>query len=395
MAEALGRGTGRMAQRIARELDALRKRAQFRTLDHPSGINLCSNDYLGLASDPRLKQAVAEAVARADAVGSSGSRLLSGNAPEWEQLEDEFADFADTEAALYFGSGYAANIGLLSSILGPHDVVFSDALNHASLIDGIRLSRATKIIYSHADMAFLENALRDHSRAAGAKVIVSEAVFSMEGDIAPLRSLLRLAREYEAELILDEAHATGVLGPLGRGLAIEHAAARDIFAVIHTCGKALASAGAFVCGSRQLKQFLVNRARTFIFSTAMPPYLAGQIRAALELVRSADDLRAHLQAVGHLLRQELARAGVDVGPSATPIVPLMCGTNEAALHVAAVLQENGFAVRAIRPPTVPEGASRVRLSLTAKITRGDVLRLSDAIRRAFDSFPAAPTALHA
>ena len=389
------RGESGLAGRIGRELEVLRKGAQLRTLEHTAGINLCSNDYLGLATDQRLQRAVAEAVARAKAVGSTGSRLLSGNAPEWEQSEAEFAEFAGTEAALYFGSGYAANIGLLSTILGPGDVVFSDALNHASLIDGIRLSRAKKVIYPHGDMHFLERALREHSRSTGAKAIVSETVFSMEGDVALLDALLRLARDHGAELVLDEAHATGVMGPRGRGVAAEVGAARDVFGIVHTCGKALASAGAFVCGSETLKQFLINRARTFIFSTAMPPYLAGQIRAALELVIAAEAERGHLHATANLLREELARAGVSFGASATQIVPVMCGTNESALHVASVLQQNGFAVRAIRPPTVSAGTARVRLSLTAKISREDVLRLASVIQTAFDSLPTRPTAVHA
>jgi 8-amino-7-oxononanoate synthase len=385
-------GVGR---RAARELELLRECAQLRALERPAGINLCSNDYLGLATDPRLKEAVLEAVAKAEAVGSTGSRLLSGNAREWEDVESEFAAFAGTESALYFGSGYAANMGLLSSILEPGDVVFSDALNHASLIDGIRLSRATKVIYPHADVEFLENALREHSRSARAKVIVSESVFSMEGDLAPLNSLLRLARDYGAELVLDEAHATGVIGPRGRGGAAELGVTREVLGVVHTCGKALASAGAFVCCSESLKQFLVNRARTFIFSTAMPPYFAVQVRAALELAASAEDRRAHLRVMGNLLREELARVEVNVGASAAQIVPLFCGTNEAALHVAAVLQESGFAVRAIRPPTVPAGTARVRLSLTAKIAQEEILRLGVAIRDAFESLPARPAAVHA
>jgi 8-amino-7-oxononanoate synthase len=375
----------RVERRVADELESLRERAQLRTLDHPAGINLCSNDYLGLATDPRLKRAVAEAVARTETVGSTGSRLLSGNAPEWERLEAEFAEFAGTEAALYFGSGYAANIGLLSSILGPNDVVFSDALNHASLIDGIRLSRATKVICPHGDMRFLENALRENAGATGARVIVSESVFSMEGDFAPIDSLLRLARDYDAELVLDEAHATGVQGPKGRGVAASFRAARQILAIVHTCGKALASAGAFVCCSETLKRYLVNRARTFIFSTAMPPYFAGQIHAALTLAINSDGEREHLLAISGLLREKLQRAGIAIGASEAQIIPVMCGTNEAALQVASVLQESGFAVRAIRPPTVPEGTARVRLSLTAKITREDVMRLSGAIRAAFEA----------
>jgi 8-amino-7-oxononanoate synthase len=403
-------GSG-LAGRVRRELDALRDHAQLRTLDRPEGVNLCSNDYLGLAMDPRLKQAVLEAVGKSEAMGSTGSRLLSGNAPEWERIESEFAEFAGTESALYFGSGYAANIGLLSSILGPDDVVFSDASNHASIIDGIRLSGAAKSIYPHADLTFLERALRDHSKSTGAKVIVTESVFSMEGDVGPLDSLLRLAREYGAEVVVDEAHATGVLGPKGRGLAAglatelaiemateratEVGVSREILAVVHTCGKALGSAGAFVCCDESLKQYLVNRARTFIFSTAMPPYLAGQIRAAVKLAIEADARRAHLGEMSNLLRRELARAGVNFGLSTTQIVPVFCGTNEAALHVAEVLRESGFAVRAIRPPTVPAGTARVRLSLTAQITEEEISRLARCIRAAFEFVAKGRSTVHA
>jgi len=386
-----------IGRRMAQELDSLREQSQFRTLEMPGGVNLCSNDYLGLSTDPGLKQAVLEAVERAAAVGSTGSRLLSGNSREWEELESSFAEFAGTEAALYFGSGYAANVGLLSSLLKPDDVVFSDAQNHASLIDGMRLSGATKIIYPHRDLQFLENALREHASGAGSKVIVTESVFSMEGDVAPIEDLLRIAREYGAELVLDEAHATGVCGPQGRGVAAELAAEREILAVVHTCGKALASAGAFVCGSNTLRDYLVNRARTFIFSTAMPPYMAGQIRAAVGLAREAADRRDHLRRIAAALREELASRGYNVGTSTTHIVPVLLGTNEMALHLASELQRAGFAVKAIRPPTVPVGTARLRLSLTSRISLEEIHRLvsvMDAACKLSSQVPSA-SAVHA
>jgi 8-amino-7-oxononanoate synthase len=381
-----------ITERMAQELDALRAQSQFRTLDTPTGINLNSNDYLGLASDPRLKQAVLDAVAQTAAVGSTGSRLLSGNAREWEEAESQFADFVGTEAALYFGSGYAANIGLLTSILKPGDIVFSDARNHASLIDGIRLSGAAKVIYPHCDLSFLEAALREHLGDEGAKVIVTETVFSMEGDIAPMQGLLRLAQEYGAALVFDEAHATGVFGPQGRGVAAEHACERETLAVVHTCGKALASAGAFVCGGNALREHLINRARTFIFSTAMPPYFARQIQAALALARAADTERAHLREIAGALRVELAARGFDCGTSATHIVPVILGSNEMALHVASELQHNGFAVKAIRPPTVPAGSARVRFSLTSRVSLDEIRRLAQAMDRACKSLPGVPAA---
>ena len=288
----------------------LRAQSQFRTLDTPGGVNLNSNDYLGLASDPRMKRAVLDAVAHATTVGSTGSRLLSGNAREWEEAERSFAQFAGTEAALYFGSGYAANVGLLTSILKPDDTVFSDARNHASLIDGIRLSGAAKVIYPHCDLSFLESVLREHAGDAGAKVIVTETVFSMEGDIAPMDGLMRLAQKIWSRTCARRSARNRRLGPKGRGVAAEHDCEREILASVHTCGKALASAGAFVCGGHALKDYLVNRARTFIFSTAMPPYFARQIQAAVDLAREADAERAHLRQIASALREELVRARV-------------------------------------------------------------------------------------
>ncbi len=383
--------------RMTEELESLREDSQLRALDHLGGVNLCSNDYLGLASDARLKQATLEAVGHTEAVGSTGSRLLSGNSAAWERIETEFAAFVGTEAALYFGSGYAANLGLLSSVLKPGDVVFSDALNHASLIDGMRLSGAEKVIYPHGDMEFLEKALRERVEIAGAKVIVTETVFSMEGDVAPLKALIRLAKQYGAELVVDEAHATGVCGPEGRGIAAELGAERELLAIVHTCGKALASAGAFVCCGNDLKNYLVNRARTFIFSTAMPPYMAGQIRASLAIARAADDRRAHLRNLSAALREKLCAAGIASAPGATHIIPVFLGSNEAALHVATQLQANGFAAKAIRPPTVPAGTARVRISLTTRITMEEIERLADVIARAEKSLalPSSASAVHA
>jgi len=382
----------RISVRMEREISALQDESQFRTLQIPSGINLCSNDYLGLATDPRLKQATLEAVARVSAIGSTGSRLMSGNSSEWQQAESEFAEFAGTEAALYFGSGFAANTGLLGAILKHGDIVYSDKLNHASLIDGIRLSRAKKVIYPHCDLEALENSLREHANAPGARLIVTESIFSMEGDIAPIEQLLRLARDFRAELIVDEAHATGIYGMHGQGVAAELGCQRELLATIHTCGKALASAGGFVCGSSTLKNYLVNRARTFVFSTAMPPYLAGQIRAALHLARDADADRAHLRVIGEILRGELAAVGLSFGTSCTQIVPILLGTNERALHIAGEFQKNGYAVKAIRPPTVSVGTSRIRVSLTKNISLENIHGLVAALREACESAPNPPSA---
>ncbi len=382
---------------MSEELEALRGQSQFRALETLPGINLCSNDYLGLSTNPRFKQAVLAAIAAAGSMGSTGSRLLSGNSREWEDLESKFARFAGTEAALYFGSGYAGNVGLLGSIVKPGDVVFSDEFNHASLIDGIHFSGARKVIYPHLDLEFLEKSLIENAGTRGVKLIVSESLFSMEGDVAPLDRLLQLARIHGAELIIDEAHAAGVCGPQGRGLAASYQLEREILAIVYPCGKALASAGAFVCSGSVLKDFLVNKARTFIFSTAMPPYLAGQIRAAIEFARNADAERAHLQTVSVALREALTARGLCCGSSVSHIVPIILGSNEAALHVAERLQAHGFAVRAIRPPTVPAGTARIRLSLTCQITLEGIHRVASVMHAAMESAPrfAGASALHA
>src|SRR5262249_25000715 len=340
---------------LERSLRKLARRDQLRSLTQVAGVNLCSNDYLGLSEDPRLKEATLEAVGAATGKGGTGSRLLSGHVPAWNELEDEFAGFAGTDAALYFANGYAANLGLLSSLLGKNDLVFSDELNHASLIDGIRLSGARKVIYPHRDLHALELTLREHAGESSRKLVVTESVFSMDGDVADLRAMQKLAGRYGTNLVVDEAHATGVHGPGGAGLVAQSGLTRTVFATVHTCGKALGSAGAFVCGTRVLKEFLINHARTLIFSTAMPSYMAGQIRAALRLARAMDAERETLLALSAELSRSLSREGFHVGRSASQIVPVFIGSNEEALAAAAFLQGRGFAVKAIRPPTVAAG----------------------------------------
>ncbi|MGC1107457.1 MAG: 8-amino-7-oxononanoate synthase [Candidatus Acidiferrales bacterium] len=371
--------------RIDAELRELREHSQFRSLDIPRGLNLCSNDYLGLAADPRLKQAVLAALASSTRIASTGSRLLSGNSRDWEAIESEFANFVGAESALYFSSGYAANVGLLSSVLRDGDIVFSDALDHASLIDGIRLSHARKIIYPHGDLRFLESALQGNANAPGAKLIVTESIFSMEGDVAPLGQLVKLASRYGAELIVDEAHAIGVCGLEGRGIVADLPDRSRILAAVYPCGKALASCGAFVCCNSAVKDYLVNHARSFIFSTATPPYIAHQIRAALTIARSADARRAHLHQISAALRAALTAGGLNCGSGDTPIVPVIIGSNESALRIASELQSSGFAVKAIRPPTVPPGTARIRLSLTSEMSLEDVHRLAQVLVTAASS----------
>jgi 8-amino-7-oxononanoate synthase len=360
-------------------LRRLESRSQRRSLQRVAGVNLCSNDYLGLSQREELRAAIVDAVHGAEQVGGTGSRLLSGHFAAWEELEHEFAAFAGMEAALYFGSGYAANVGLLSSLLGKDDLVFSDELNHASLIDGIRLSGARKEIYRHRDLNVLERALKAHAAKCCRKIIVTESVFSMDGDIADAGAIVALAEKFGASVIVDEAHATAVHGPNGRGIVAACGLEERVLAAVHTCGKALASAGAFVCGSRVLKEHLINHARTFIFSTAMPPYFAAQIGAALRLARGVDCQRQKLLEGARKFARSLRDQRWDVSAGDSQIVPCIVGSNDAALDAAGFLQQEGFAVRAIRPPTVPEGEARLRFSLTSLTSEGDLARLRSSL----------------
>jgi len=365
--------------KLGNGLRALEEQHQRRSLAEIHGVNFCSNDYLGLAEHPALREATVRAVKNAVRVGGTGSRLLSGQTEGWSRLEEEFARFAGTEAALYFSSGYAANLGLLSALVGPDDVVYSDVLNHASLIDGMRLSGARKVIYPHVNLSALEESLRQDAGAPWRRIIVTESVFSMNGDTAPLKAMAALAEKFGAAMIVDEAHATGVHGEGGRGLAAQATVLPQTLATIHTCGKALGSAGAFVCGPAELKDHLINHARTFIFSTAPPPYFAEQIGAALKLAAGMDRERQTLLSRAQGLIQAFRDEGFDTEGSASQIVPVVLGKNEDALQAAEHLQREGFAVRAIRPPTVPAGRARLRLSLTTRIAEEELVRLVESL----------------
>jgi 8-amino-7-oxononanoate synthase len=364
---------------LKKELRALELRNQYRSLAEIQGVNFCSNDYLGLSGHPALHEAVSRAVHQTKRIGGTGSRLLSGQTEEWHDLETRFAAFAGTDSALFFTTGYAANIGLLSALVTKDDVVFSDSLNHASLIDGMRLSGARKVIYPHLDLRVLEDALRQEAGAPWRKIIVTESIFSMDGDIAPLGTIAALAEKYGAALIVDEAHATAVHGPSGRGIAAEANIVPQLLAIIHTCGKALGCAGAFVCGPAVLKEHLINHARTFIFSTALPPYFSKHIEAALDLSITMDlERQCLLKNAAHFI-QNLRAHGFNTAASASQIVAVILGNNEDTLDAAEHLQRDGFAVRAIRPPTVPEGSSRLRLSLTTQIDMRELDRLVDSL----------------
>src|SRR5262249_10833429 len=310
----------------------LEEKSQRRSLCRVGGINLCSNDYLGLSQNNQLREETIEAVRRAERVGGTGSRLLSGHFAEWEELEAEFATFAGTEAALYFGSGYLANLGLITSLLTKEDLVFSDELNHASIIDGIRLCGARKVIYPHGNLNVLEAELRAHVGDRGRKIVATESVFSMDGDVAHIAVMVGLAERYGASVIVDEAHATAVHGSGGRGIVAGAGLSVRVFGILHTCGKALARTGAFVFGRRLLKEHLINQARTFIFSTAAPPYMAGQVRAGLGLARGMDAQRQNLLSTARNFRDTLRVDGWDVSSTDSQIVPVIVGSNENALE---------------------------------------------------------------
>jgi 8-amino-7-oxononanoate synthase len=365
--------------RLREGLRTLQAQRLKRTLAEIQGVNLCSSDYLGLAEHRGLREAVAHAVLSGRRVGGTGSRLLSGQSEEWRELEDGFAEFAGTEASLFFPSGYAANMGLLAALVGKDDVVYSDVLNHASLIDGMRLSGARKVIYPHLDLNALEDALRQDAGAPWRRLIVTESVFSMDGDIAPLKEMAALAARYGAAMIVDEAHATAVHGPLGRGLVAQAEILPQVLAVIHTCGKALGSAGAFVCGPAVLKEHLINHALTFIYSTALPPYFAKQIAAAMRLARGMEEEREELRRRSARLRRSLRAEGFDTAGSESQIVPVVLGENEDTLNAADYLQHAGFAVRAIRPPTVPAGRARLRFSITIQVAEEQLRRLAGSL----------------
>jgi len=339
------------------------------TLDGREVLLLCSNDYLGLAAHPAVRAAAADAAERWGA-GAGASPLVSGHMAIHRELEHELAEFKGRDACVLFGSGFLANVGVISALTGPGDVILSDALNHASLIEGCRLSRAETIVYDHCDLDALAAGLK---RAAGRSVlIVTDAVFSMDGDVAPLAGIIELAQRRRARVMVDEAHATGVVGPGGRGLVSALGVEHEIDVLVGTLGKALGSYGAFVCCDRPMAEFLINRARTLIYSTALPPPSVAAALTALRLVRSDPTLVKRLKRNARLLRHELAGHEFDVTPGEIPIVPLIVGDPRAATALCNSALAGGVFVQAIRPPTVPEGTSRLRAVTMATHTEADL-----------------------
>lgn len=350
-------------------LDALAGRDQRRALRNPHGVDLSSNDYLGLSTHPQVRDALIHALSDGTPHGSAGSRLLSGQHPAWTDMEARVAEWQGAAAALYFSTGFAANSGLVAALAGPDDVIVSDALNHASLIDGARLSRAERVIVPHNDVDAVDRALA--ARPGRTAWVVIESLHSMEGDEPDLHAYATLCARHGAHLIVDEAHATGLEGPQGQGRVVASGLRAEVFASVHPCGKALGQSGAFVVGSRDLIDWLVNSSRPFIFSTAPAPFLAAGLQAAIDVVSTDPALRARPRALADRLREQL-RGRLDTGRSTGPIVPLIVGTNAAALALQAHLATRGWDARAIRPPTVAEGASRVRVVMRAPLTEQQI-----------------------
>ncbi len=342
-------------------------------LDGRQVLNLCSNDYLGFTSHPQLKKAAVQATQRWGS-GSGASRLICGNLTVHETLERRLAAFIGTEAALVYSSGYTANLGIISALVGRGDSVFSDEWNHASIVDGCRLSQARVLVFPHNNLAALEEKLRRVSGAnpAGRKLIVVDGVFSMDGDLAPLPELLSLSEKYESLLMVDEAHATGVLGPGGRGLAASFGLEQRVPIIMGTLSKALGSLGGFVAGSRELVEFLINTSRSFIFTTALSPGTVASALAALDVLAADDSLPLRAQGNSGYLRQQLSRLGYNTLNSQTQIIPVVVGDAARTVEMSHLLLEEGVLATAIRPPTVPEGTCRIRATVMATHTRQDL-----------------------
>jgi 8-amino-7-oxononanoate synthase len=343
-------------------------------------VNFSSNNYLGLAGDPRLMRAMREAAEKGS--GSTASRLIIGHSEETEELERELAAFKGTESAAVFPNGYMANLGLLSTFLKQSDAVFSDQWNHASIVDGIRLSRAAKYIYRHLDLDHLEELLKKaDEKGSKRKLIVTDTIFSMDGDVAPLKELVELKKRYDAAIVVDDAHGGGVFGKQGKGMAHELGVDQDIDLYMGTFSKAFGVYGAYVAGARDWIRYLINKCRPFIYTTALPPVVTAAIRASLRLISEADLLRRDLLQKSAWFRQQLKDLGLDVAGSTTQIIPIVVGENDKALRFSHWLQEQGFLAVAIRPPTVPAGTARLRFSLMANHREEDLRQAIDAVKQ--------------
>jgi 8-amino-7-oxononanoate synthase len=381
----VGAVTDRAASEVAR-LERASLRRSRRVLDSPQGphvrdaggacVNFSSNDYLGLANDPRLR-AAAHAAIDAYGVGAGASPLVSGNLRAHEEAEERFAEFVKLPRALLFPSGYAANLGMLATLANAQAEIFSDRLNHASLIDGMRLARAKVTVYEHADAHDLAGRLA--ASVAPVKIIATDAVFSMDGDVAPLAALAELCERHDAWLCLDDAHGIGVMGPHGRGSLAHFSIASPRILYMATLGKALGGYGAFVCGEASVIEWLMQRARAYVFSTALPPMAAAVATASIAVLSGKDSPVPRLHRNIGRFRQACARAGVALTASTTPIQPIIVGEPGRAVDASARLRERGLLVPAIRPPTVPPDTSRLRVSISAAHSEAEVEALAAAL----------------
>lgn len=362
------------------ELERLGRGRRLRLVSGPQGATvllggrpvllLCSNNYLGLANHPRVREAAADAAMRWG-VGAGASRLVSGTMTIHGRLEERLAAFKGSQACLLFGSGYLANMGVIGALAGRGDTVFSDELNHASIVDGCRLSRAEVVVYRHGDAEHLDWSLRRQGGREG-RLIVTESVFSMDGDLAPLPEIAELAGVHGARLVVDEAHATGNLGPGGRGAVAEAGLEDEVDVVIGTLGKALGSYGAYACASQEMVRYLINTARSLIFSTAPPPPAVAGALAALDLLQERPHRVQRLRSNARVLRRGLAAEGFPVADLEMPIVPLIVGEERAAMRLCQEAIEHGVFAQAIRPPTVAAGTSRLRLTAMASHTASEL-----------------------
>lgn len=373
---------------LSEELDRLREQELYRTmtvLDGPQTTVVesagrpqwlfSSNNYLDLANDPEVKAAACEALEQYG-VGAGGSRLTTGTGPLHVCLEEELARFKGREAALVFNTGYMANVGIISALMGRGDVIFSDQLNHASIIDGCRLSGAEVVVYRHNDMADLEDKLRAYRGRKG--LIVSDGVFSMDGDLVPLPQLVELAKRYGVHTMIDEAHATGVVGATGRGTEEHYHMEGSVDVLMGTLSKAVGSEGGFVCGSAELIQYLTNKARSFIFSTALSPVTMAAGLRGLQKIQEEPQRVVHLRDNMAFLCRKLGRYGIPV-QSDSAILPIIVGEEKRAMAAMEALKERGYYVSAIRYPTVARGSARLRVALMSSHTREELAGLAQAL----------------
>ncbi|HEX7228766.1 MAG TPA: 8-amino-7-oxononanoate synthase [Candidatus Binatia bacterium] len=365
------------------ELEALRRAGLYRELrrvENEQGpilliggrevINFSSNNYLGIANHPALAEAAKQAIDRYGC-GSGASRLISGNMTLHEELETRLAQFKNTEAALVFNSGFQANTGILATLAGEGDVILSDQLNHASIIDGCRLSRAQTLVYAHGDLDQVEANFKN-AHHARCRLIVTESIFSMDGDEAPLAGIVELAEKYDAMVMVDEAHATGVFGRTGAGLVSQYGLGDRVSVQMGTLGKALGGFGAYVAGSRALRELLINRCRSFIFTTALPPAIMAMAIAAIRLVEQEPERRHRLWENCRLLSDGLKKLGLSSTALQSPILPVIIGDAARCMQLSQLLLQRGIFAQGIRPPTVPPGTSRLRIAVMATHERGHI-----------------------